>query len=144
VIDPVLGPSSGGSFGGPETLDAIRRSFAGLPQVILTPNIIEAGALLGRPVTRDTMPDAAREMLAWGARAVLITGGHLEGDPADVLATGADLRWFSQERIDAEMRGTGCTLAMALALELATGATLVDAVIAARAYVREKIATSRG
>jgi hydroxymethylpyrimidine/phosphomethylpyrimidine kinase len=141
VIDPVLRASRGGSLADDATRDAIARDLATLAHGVLTPNLDEAAALLGRPaIARDEIEAAARELQARGPRAVLLKGGHLAGEPADALATSAGVQTFSESRIGAEMRGTGCTLAMALACELARGCELDDAVRAARGYVRAKLA----
>jgi hydroxymethylpyrimidine kinase/phosphomethylpyrimidine kinase len=140
VYDPVLGPSGGGAFLDAAAIAAVREQL--LSHVtICTPNLAEAAALSGNPV-RDVpeMENAARAILARGARAVLVTGGHLSGDPLDVLVTSdSTTRTYRETRIAAEVRGTGCTLAIALSAELAQGAQLVAAVERARVYVRRKI-----
>ncbi len=92
-------------------------------------------------LSREMMRDAAAGLVRRGPRAVLLKGGHLEdGDPTDVLATNDAVETFSEPRIAGRMRGTGCTLAMALACELARGVRLTDAVRSARAFVRAQIA----
>ncbi|HEV7179389.1 MAG TPA: bifunctional hydroxymethylpyrimidine kinase/phosphomethylpyrimidine kinase, partial [Candidatus Baltobacteraceae bacterium] len=70
-------------------------------------------------------------------------GGHLDGDPLDAFAHAGGMELFTQGRLPHDMRGTGCTLAMALACGLARGLPLSEAVAAARAFVREKIAGAR-
>ncbi|MGA8099018.1 MAG: bifunctional hydroxymethylpyrimidine kinase/phosphomethylpyrimidine kinase, partial [Candidatus Cybelea sp.] len=77
---------------------------------------------------------------ARGAAAVLVKGGHLDGDPADALAIQGGVEIFTEPRIAGSMHGTGCTLAMALACELAGGTPIARAVGAARAYVRAQLA----
>ncbi len=141
VVDPVFAASGGGELGEPAARDAIRDELATLGNVVLTPNLAEAATLLGSgPIERDRIGDAAAKLLARGAFAVLLKGGHLDRDPADALATSAGVEIFMEPRIAGRMHGTGCTLAMALACELARGTALVDAVRAARAYVRDQIA----
>ncbi len=141
VIDPVLRASRGGSLADEAAQEAIARELAVLPNAVLTPNLDEAAALLGRAsIDRAWFETAARELQARGPRAVLVKGGHLAGEPADAFATAAGVQTFAEPRIAAEMRGIGCTLAMALACELARGCELEDAVRAARAYVRAKLA----
>ena len=83
--------------------------------------------------------EAAVALRSRGARAVLLKGGHLAGEPCDVLADPDGVETFSGQRIDAEMRGTGCMLAMALAVALGRGDELRDAVRFARGLVREKL-----
>ena len=140
VYDPVLGPSSGGAFLDDASIVAVREQL--LARVtICTPNLREAAALSGRPV-RDAaeMESAARAIQSLGAQAVLVTGGHLTGDPLDVLVTAdSAAHTYRETRIAADVRGTGCTLAIALAAELAQGVQLVTAVERARSYVRRKI-----
>ena len=139
VVDPVLAASDGGALGGEGTLRVIGETLATMPQTILTPNLAEAGALLGRPIDREDLAAAALELHLRGARAVLLKGGHLEGEPADALADPDGVEIFSGPRIAGEMRGTGCTLAMALACALARGDDLREAVRFARGFVRNKL-----
>jgi hydroxymethylpyrimidine/phosphomethylpyrimidine kinase len=142
VVDPVLRASLGGAIAGDDAFAALDATLSRLPSVVLTPNLSEAARLLGVPeLTREPMRDAARTLAQRGARAILLKGGHLDdGDPADVLATRETIEVFSESRIAGRMRGTGCTLAIALACDLARGVALIDAVRSARAYVRVQIA----
>ena len=141
VVDPVLSATLGGKFGGDGVVEAVRDKLARLGNVILTPNLDEAALLLGREkIERIDLADAATELYKRGARAVLVKGGHLDGEPADVLASASGVDAFMGERLGASMRGTGCTLAMALACELARGLPLVHAVQSARSFVRARIA----
>jgi hydroxymethylpyrimidine/phosphomethylpyrimidine kinase len=141
VVDPVLAASRGGQLAGDDTRAAIRDQLAASPTTILTPNLSEAVALLGvSEIDAGSIGDAARALQRRGAHAVLLKGGHLNGEPVDALATASGVELFSAPRIAAEMHGTGCTLAMALASELAKGIALREAVIAARAFVRAGLA----
>jgi hydroxymethylpyrimidine/phosphomethylpyrimidine kinase len=143
VVDPVAGATLGGLFADSATMQAIRARLATLPNVILTPNLREASLLLGcDSIDRETIADAARALQHLGANAVLLKGGHLHGDPVDVLAAAHETELFSAPRMPGTMRGTGCTLAIAFAAELARGTGLREAVVAARAYVRAKISAS--
>ncbi len=140
VVDPVLGPSAGGRFANDATMEAIATELASLRNVILTPNLVEASRLLGgRSIDRENIADAADQLRRLGARAVLLKGGHLAGSPIDALATEAGVERFSDTRLPGEMRGTGCTLAIALAARLAHGDDLRAAVQNARAFVRQRI-----
>jgi hydroxymethylpyrimidine/phosphomethylpyrimidine kinase len=144
VVDPVISTTRGGQLAGDATIAALRSTIVPLPNVVLTPNIDEASRLLGgRAIDRDGVAEAARELQKLGARAVLLKGGHLGGDPVDTLATAEQIELFSAPRILADMRGTGCVLAMALACELADGHDLRSAVQHARIFVRKKIEGSR-
>lgn len=141
VVDPVLATSHGGALGDEAARYAVRDELATLPNVILTPNLDEAAFLLGTlPIGRDALEQAAQALQLRGPQAVLLKGGHLDGDPVDALATAQGVELFAEPRIAGEMHGTGCTLAMALACELAGGAPLRHAVDTARAYVRAEIA----
>ena len=125
VVDPVLRASSGAPLfdGPPQALLELARG------AILTPNIPEAELLLEGPAD-------AGVLLARGPSAVLLKGGHAEGDPVDILATPQGSTRFQAPRIPGTRRGTGCRLASALAARLASGAPLEVAVTAARDYVR--------
>jgi hydroxymethylpyrimidine/phosphomethylpyrimidine kinase len=141
VVDPVFSASRGGALTDDPARYAVRDELATLDNVILTPNLEEAALLLGtHPIGREEIGEAARALQQRGAGAVLLKGGHLHGDPVDAFATAQGVETFSEPRIAGEMRGTGCTLAMALACELANGTPLHQAVGAARAYVRAEIA----
>lgn len=141
VVDPVLRASRGGDLSDASAVYGIRDELATLSSAVLTPNLDEAAFLLGVPgIERDGLADAAAQLRARGPAAVLLKGGHLGGDPADALATESGLEIFSEPRITGAMHGTGCTLAMALACELAGGKPIAIAVRAARAYVRAQLA----
>ncbi|MFY9883798.1 MAG: hydroxymethylpyrimidine/phosphomethylpyrimidine kinase [Candidatus Cybelea sp.] len=141
VVDTVFAASGGGELTETAGRYAVRDELANLPNVTLTPNLDEAAFLLGISViSRDTIGEAAAALQARGAAAVLVKGGHLDGEPADALATPAGVEIFSEPRIAGSMHGTGCTLAMALACELAGGTPIAHAVRAARAYVRAQLA----
>lgn len=141
VVDPVFAASRGGALTGDAAFDVLADELAVLPAVVLTPNLVEATRLLGRKkIDRDELPQAARDLRERGAGAVLLTGGHLDGDPTDALAWADGDEIFSESRIAGSMRGTGCTLAMALACYLAVGDPVPAAVRAARAFVRAELA----
>lgn len=141
VVDPVFRASRGGELSDSAARYAVRDELTALPNVVLTPNLEEAAFLLGLgSIERDGIGDAAEALRARGASAVLLKGGHLDGEPADALATADGIEIFSESRIAGSMHGTGCTLAMALACELAGGKPIAHAVRAARAYVRAQLA----
>jgi hydroxymethylpyrimidine/phosphomethylpyrimidine kinase len=107
-------------------------------RAVLTPNLSEAEVLLGVSKLGDT-EQAALALLAKGARAVLLKGGHLPGDPVDLLAESGKAERFTAPRIPSQARGTGCRLASALAAALALGSSLRDAVLAGREVVRRHL-----
>lgn len=141
VVDPVMAATLGGELRADDSLaEALRDELLSLP-VIVTPNAGEAAHLLGMNVCGESDLRAAGErFVERGACAALVKGGHLEGEPVDVLVTGENSIVLRGERLPGSMRGTGCTLAAALACELARGTDLATAAKAARAYVRAKIA----
>lgn len=140
VFDTVMHASAGGSLYADDALEAVR-AFAQRTGAILTPNLDEAARLAQIEIRdADGMIAAGRTLLQLGARAVLVKGGHLAGDPVDVLVTREGVERFTDTRLPGKTRGTGCTLAMALACELARGENPIEAVQGARAYVRANIA----
>lgn len=145
VVDPVMVAKSGDRLLDPEAESAYLEALLPLAEVV-TPNLPEAGALLGREV-RDlaAMRDAARELCARGARAVVVKGGHLEGDPVDIFADAARIEEIPAHRIDTRhTHGTGCTFASAIAARLALGDEVLEAVRAAKAYLTEAIRGAYG
>jgi hydroxymethylpyrimidine/phosphomethylpyrimidine kinase len=138
VVDPVMVAKGGHPLLAAEAVDALRRRL--LPRAaVITPNLPEAEALAGMTITSVAdMRVAAAALLALGVPAVLLKGGHLPGDElVDLLATPDGVDTFSDERIQTRhTHGTGCTLASAVAVGLAQGMSLHDAVVRARAYVR--------
>jgi hydroxymethylpyrimidine kinase/phosphomethylpyrimidine kinase len=146
VVDPVVRSTSGFDLIDDAALDALKRELLPLARV-LTPNVPEAERITGLRVRdRAGMLEAARSMRALGARAVLVKGGHLEGDAVDLLLDEADrVKTFTAERIETtSTHGTGCTLAAAIAACLARGLNLEDSVAAAKRFVTEAIRRAPG
>lgn len=146
VVDPVMVAKGGHRLLLTEAEAALRDTL--LPMAALvTPNLPEAEVLAGFPVRVEAdMKRAAERLVALGAGAVLMKGGHLEGDRVvDLLFHDGRIDRFEDARIESRStHGTGCTLASAIAAGLAQKMTLYDAVARARAYVREAIATAPG
>jgi hydroxymethylpyrimidine/phosphomethylpyrimidine kinase len=144
VVDPVMVAKGGYRLLLNEAETALRNVL--LPMAtLLTPNLPEAEVLVGFPVrTEADMPRAAAALAALGAKAVLMKGGHLEGDRVvDLLFHGGKVDRFEDARIPTRnTHGTGCTLASAIAAGLAQRMTLHDAVARARLYVRRAIETA--
>jgi hydroxymethylpyrimidine/phosphomethylpyrimidine kinase len=140
VVDPVLAASGGDALADGAARDALRTEL--IPRAtLLTPNLDEAGALLGRPITDvPAMREAARALHALGARAVLVKGGHLAGDAVDVLVDASGVYELRGPRLAAFVRGSGDLLAAAAAAALARGLDLRAAVEHARARVRAALA----
>ena len=141
VVDPVFVSKHGHPLLADDAVDALRRSIMPLATLV-TPNLAEAAGLAGFEVgTRDDMRRAAAAILALGPRAVLMKGGHLEGDrAADLFADGDREEWLEADRIDTpHTHGTGCTLSAAITASLARGASLGEAVRTGKAFVTEAI-----
>jgi hydroxymethylpyrimidine/phosphomethylpyrimidine kinase len=144
VIDTVLNSTSGtGLFDMRALPDFIERL---LPRAhIITPNVLEFDLLTGKATTEA---NAAAHLLAFGRDkpyAILLKGGHFPGDPVDFLYHRGNIRTFPSRRIATpHTHGTGCTLASAIAANLALGIELEQAVARARAYVLEAIRTNPG
>lgn len=143
VLDPVMIATSGAVLIDQQAVDVLVRELFPLVALV-TPNLDEASLLVGRPLRSEAdMETAARELLGRGARAVLLKGGHLEGDTVSDLLLAKDQPplWMRAPRIASpNTHGTGCTLSSAIASHLALGATLPDAVQRAREFVRGALA----
>jgi hydroxymethylpyrimidine/phosphomethylpyrimidine kinase len=143
VVDPVLRASSGAVLLEPAALPLLRTRLLPLATLV-TPNLDEAGALTGRRVTDlPSMRDAARALVDLGARAALVTGGHLPGDPVDVFHDGHDVHELPGARIGTGSRhGTGCTLSAAITAGLARGEELEAAVRSAKDWLARALRTA--
>jgi hydroxymethylpyrimidine/phosphomethylpyrimidine kinase len=142
VLDPVMVAKSGDALLEDDAVAAMRSELLSRATVV-TPNAMEAERLAGCPVrTPHDAREAARRIHQLGARAVLVKGGHLEGEAVvDVLFDGHAFHEFPAPRIHSRhTHGTGCTLASAIAARLALGAPLADAVEHAKRYVTGAIA----
>ena len=143
VLDPVMVATSGDRLMAAETVHVLVHELFPLASVI-TPNLDEAALLLDRAIDgADALDAAATALLALGAPAVLLKGGHLPGDTVmDVLALtdGTRLRLQSPRIVTHNGHGTGCTLSSAIAAHLALGLALPQAVEQARAYILGAIA----
>lgn len=146
VVDPVTTAKGGAALLATDAMDAVRRLM--VPRAwLLTPNVPEAEALTGLSIASlDDQRRAGEALLALGARAVLMKGGHLDGERvSDLLLTPQGETLFESARLETRhTHGTGCTLASACAAGLAQGLTLEAAVARAWAYVQEAIARAPG
>jgi hydroxymethylpyrimidine/phosphomethylpyrimidine kinase len=136
VVDPVAVSKHGHSLLMPGAGDTMRTALLPLATVV-TPNLDEAEQLTGiKAADEDGMLAVARAIKELGPRWVLVKGGHLAGDPVDVLFDGTRAWRFAGERIETRhTHGTGCTLASAIASYLALGADVPAAVEKGREYV---------
>jgi len=147
VIDPVMVAKGGAVLLDSSATAAVVENLIPLARII-TPNAPEAATLIGCDiVTTNDLVNAADRLLALGARAVLVKGGHVAGDVVvDVFAdAGGEKQVFEAPRIDTpHTHGTGCTLASAIATGIGQGMALFEAVARARDYVRLAIARAPG
>ncbi len=137
VVDPVFVSKHRNVLLAEDAVDALKHRLFPLARLI-TPNLFEAGALLGREVvTLDDMKRAAEDLLALGARAVLVKGGHLDADAAiDVYFDGETMELVDGPRFDTEdTHGTGCALAAAITSRIAHGDSTLDAVRYGKTFV---------
>ena len=144
VLDPVMVATSGDTLVGQDTVKVLVREL--FPRaVVVTPNLDEAALLLGRKInTIADLDTAAQDLLALGANAALLKGGHLSGEQVvDVLAqSNLPLTHLQSARIASRnVHGTGCTLSSAIACHLALGLDLAQAVTQARSYILRAIAS---
>jgi hydroxymethylpyrimidine/phosphomethylpyrimidine kinase len=146
VVDPVMVAKGGASLLAAEAVAAVRERL--LPRAaLLTPNAPEAEALTGIAcATTDDLRRAGGALLAAGAKAVLMKGGHVPGERVvDLLLTPDGETVFEGERIDSRhTHGTGCTLASACAAGLAQGLPLTAAAARAWDYVHEAMLRAPG
>jgi hydroxymethylpyrimidine/phosphomethylpyrimidine kinase len=145
VLDPVMVATSGDRLLAPDAIDALKRELIPRARVV-TPNLPEAAALLGTTIAADddAMVAQAKRILALGAKAVLIKGGHgTSPDSVDFLLDGRSVTRFAAGRIATRnTHGTGCTLSAAIAAGLAKGEALADTVRAAKGFVTDAIAAA--
>lgn len=137
VVDPVMIASTGDPLLEPDAIHSYRELLLPLAHLI-TPNLPEAETLLGEPIRdEESLVTAARALADQFGTAVLLKGGHLDGEECvDVLADADGIRRFSARRIStAASHGTGCTLSAAITALLARGNTLGKSVETAKHYL---------
>ena len=145
VVDPVTISKHGHPLISDDAVRVLRDQL--LPRAaLLTPNVPEAEALAAMHIASlDEIREAARRIHSIGPRAVLVKGGHLEGDAVDVLFDGHDFLEFAAPRIATpHTHGTGCTCSAAITAGLALGLSLREAVGRAKRFVHEAIRTNPG
>ena len=140
VVDPVMVAKSGDRLLREEAVSALINELLPLALVV-TPNLPEAEVLVGHALATDAqIRDAARQIVDFGVRGVVVKGGHREGDAVDVFYDGQTFEEFVSERFSTpNTHGTGCTFSAAIAAELAKGAPLRAAVAVAKHFITEAI-----
>ncbi|MFM1817548.1 MAG: bifunctional hydroxymethylpyrimidine kinase/phosphomethylpyrimidine kinase [Pseudomonadota bacterium] len=142
VLDPVMVATSGAVLiDNPAIAALVEQLF---PRVdIITPNLDEASLLVGRTLqSEQDMQQAAQQLLEMGAAAVLLKGGHLQGETVSdlFLSREGQTQWLRAPRIQSHnTHGTGCTLSAAIASHLALGHTLTEAIAQAHRYIRQAL-----
>ncbi|MBP2551167.1 hydroxymethylpyrimidine/phosphomethylpyrimidine kinase [Neorhizobium galegae] len=146
VVDPVMVATSGDRLLQEDAIAALTHLLLPLAHVV-TPNLPEAALLTSQPIAenRNEMIAQARIVLGFGARAVLMKGGHGEGaESVDYLVTTDEVLPLSAPRIDTRNdHGTGCTLAAAVTANLAKGLPLAEAARKAKAYLQAALEGGR-
>jgi hydroxymethylpyrimidine/phosphomethylpyrimidine kinase len=145
VLDPVMVAKGGDALLAADAVATVIEAL--LPRAtIVTPNLPEAEAMTGlRIADLSGMEAAGAALLSMGAPAVVVKGGHLDGDAVDLFMDGARIEPLRAPRIATpHTHGTGCTFASAIAAGLALGRPLFDAVTEAKAYVGRAIARAPG
>ncbi len=148
VLDPVMVAKSGDKLLQDDAVQALRTRLIPLADII-TPNLPEAGVLLGRDIiTEHQMADACRDLAALGCQAVLLKGGHLQGSGSPdlfyVQGAARPIRLEAERVNTPNSHGTGCTLSSATAAYLAQGHAVPAAVKHAKRYIARALAAGAG
>jgi hydroxymethylpyrimidine/phosphomethylpyrimidine kinase len=144
VVDPVMVAKGGARLLRDDAVDAMRRRLVPLAAIV-TPNLPETEVLLGRPVrTLDERRQAARDLVALGARAAVVKGGHTDEQQAiDHYFDGTELVELSSPRIaTTNTHGSGCVFSAAIAADLAKGSDSLAAVLLAKEFITGAIERS--
>ncbi len=145
VCDPVMVATSGGVLMDPGAMRALKEDLLPVADIV-TPNRDEAEALCGFPLRREEdVVRAAARILEYGAKSVLIKGGHGEGPYSqDYWTDGGESFWLTGPRVDSRnSHGSGCTLAAAIAAATALGYDLANALVIAKAFVTRALRAAR-
>jgi hydroxymethylpyrimidine/phosphomethylpyrimidine kinase len=147
IVDPVMVSKHGHRLLSQDAEQVLKYKL--LPYAFLvTPNIPEAEALAGIEIRSEAeMKVAGERILAYGCKAVLVKGGHLSGDPIDVLCWPGNpvsrSRSYAAARVPTKhTHGTGCTYSAAITAALALGNALPEAILIARQYLQRAIETA--
>jgi hydroxymethylpyrimidine/phosphomethylpyrimidine kinase len=136
VVDPVMVAKGGARLLEQDSQKALIEYLLPLATVV-TPNLPEAEVLTGMTIrTVDDMKEAAKRIHDFGAKNVVVKGGHLEGDALDILFDGTSFEQFTVERFDTKhTHGTGCTFSAAITAELSKGKSVAEAVATAKEFI---------
>lgn len=140
VLDPVMVSKGGHHLLQERAVETLKKKMLPLATVV-TPNIPEGEVLADMSITTEAeMREACHIIHSLGAKAVLLKGGHLDGEPNDLLYDGENYHWIEGKRFHTKnIHGTGCTLSSAIAANLAKGNSLIEAVEKAKRYISTAI-----
>ena len=140
VVDPVMVAKSGDLLLRTDAIQALRSRLIPLAKVV-TPNLPEAEELTEMKLTgAKEIEEAARRIIAMGAKSVVIKGGHRRGPAIDLFFDGKKGRALRSPRLRTRYtHGTGCTFSAAIAAYLAKGEKIEDAVVLAKKYITQAI-----
>jgi hydroxymethylpyrimidine/phosphomethylpyrimidine kinase len=143
VVDPVMVAKGGARLLRDDAVATLRSRLIPLAAIV-TPNIPEAEVLVGRSIrTFEERRQAARDIVAMGARAAVVKGGHAEADVTDVFFDGSRLVDLEGERIaTANTHGSGCVFSAAITAFLARGAEPLEAVREAKIFITRAVAAA--
>ena len=143
VVDPVILSSYGQPLASNAALEALTRELLPVCELV-TPNLLEAEAISNLAVSDfPGMRRAAERIADLGARNVLVTGGHLDGAPVDLLWSDGEATSFPAERVQASStHGTGCAYSAAITALRAKGRPIKDAIAEAKRFITEAIRTA--
>jgi hydroxymethylpyrimidine/phosphomethylpyrimidine kinase len=142
VLDPVMIASSGAKLIEDSAITALKKKLIPI-SLIITPNIPEAEILIGKKIESiEHMKEAARQILGFGCKTVLLKGGHLplnDMDVIDIFYDGSEFLEIKNKRINKVGHGTGCTLSSAIAANISKGKKLKQSVIDSVSYVHKTL-----
>lgn len=145
VVDPVMVAKGGARLLQQDAADSLITKLLPIASII-TPNIPEAEVITGMKIqTLEEMEFAAKKLVAMGAKAAVVKGGHREAEPVDVFYDGVEVLLLSGERFDTRhTHGTGCTFSACIAAELAKGKSMAESVRVAKSFITEAISKVLG
>ncbi len=142
VIDPVFVAKNGKALITERGIETLTKLL--FPSVtVITPNIAEASRLCGTQIkTTGSMKRAAQSLMKMGPKAVIIKGGHLKGDPVDILYDGKEFLDWERKRVNRQVHGTGCSFSSLMVSFLVLGYALKDAFVASEELMEEALTAS--
>jgi len=142
VLDPLIFSKNRRRLLTEEGVEILKEGFLNLVALV-TPNILEASILTGMEIeSLEDMKRSAVQIHKLGAKYVLVKGGHLRGEPVDILYNGKDFKEFRGERIDKEVHGIGCAFSSAITALLALGMDMEQAIRTSKGYITKAISKS--